>query len=176
MNAEGQAKMTTMVGPVSGELQQEAAVTRRVLERVPGDRLAWKPHSKSMSLGQLAMHVATIPGNIAKLAQVDEFDASNAKFEPPTPKDSAELLAAFEASIQDAREYLAGLSDSAAAANWRMTMKGKEVFNLPRIAMLRAIMLNHWYHHRGQLSVYLRLLDVPVPSIYGPSADENPFV
>ena len=174
MNAEGQAKMT-MVGPLLGELQQEAAVTRRVLERVPGDKLTWKPHAKSMSLGQLAMHTAMIPGAIAKLAQVDEFDASAVSFDPPTPKDTVEILSALDAGVKEAQDYLGGVSDSTATADWRMIMNGKEVFSLPRIAMLRTIMFNHWYHHRGQLSVYLRLLDVPVPSIYGPSADESPF-
>ena len=175
MNAEGQAKMT-MVGPLLGELQQEAAVTRRVLERVPTDKLTWKPHPKSMSLGQLAMHTATIPGGIAKMAQLDEFDASGVDFRlhrsPKTrPKSSRPSMRVSKKP----RSTCAGVNDSAAMASWRMVMNGKEVFSLPRIAMLRTIMFSHWYHHRGQLSVYLRLLDVPVPSIYGPSADENPF-
>ncbi|HTC33782.1 MAG TPA: DinB family protein [Bryobacteraceae bacterium] len=168
--------MTKMMEPVVGELQQEAATTKRVLERVPSDKLGWKPHPKSMSLGQLAMHVATIPGGISKLAQVDEFEVNPANFNQPAPKDAAEILAALEASVKAAEEYLGGVSDSAALGNWRATANGKEVMAMPRAAMLRALMLNHWYHHRGQLSVYLRLLEVPVPTIYGPSADENPFV
>jgi uncharacterized damage-inducible protein DinB len=168
--------MTKMMEPVVGELQQEAATTKRVLERVPSDKLGWKPHPKSMSLGQLAMHVATIPGGISKLAQVDEFEVNPASFNQPAPKDAAEILAALEASVKAAEEYLGGVSDSAALGNWRATANGKEVMAMPRAAMLRALMLNHWYHHRGQLSVYLRLLEVPVPTIYGPSADENPFV
>jgi uncharacterized damage-inducible protein DinB len=158
-----------------GEIAQEASTTKRVLERVPTDKLGWKPHPKSMSLGQLAMHVATVPGAISKLAQVDEFEVDPSNFNPPVPKNREEILAALDASVQAAQEYLSGVSRSAAAGPWRATMQGRELMMMPRAVMLRALMLNHWYHHRGQLSVYLRLLDVPVPSIYGPSADDNPF-
>ena len=157
------------------EIQQEAVITQRVLERYPADKLSWKPHRKSMSLGQLALHVATIPGNLSKLAQLEEFDASQASFDPPAPNDAKEILTALDASVKAAEEYLGGVSESAVMGNWRLTSKGKEVFTIPRVGLLRTIMLNHWYHHRGQLSVYLRLLEVPVPVIYGRSADENPF-
>lgn len=168
--------MSKAFEPMMGEIQQEAATTKRVLERVPSDKLTWKPHARSMTLGQLAMHVATIPGGIARMAEVDEFEINPANFIPATPKDSAEILAALDASVKAAQDYLCGCSDSAAGGNWRLTLNGKEVMAMPRAVMLRSIMLNHWYHHRGQLSVYLRLLEVPVPTIYGPSADENPFV
>jgi uncharacterized damage-inducible protein DinB len=161
--------------PMIGEIQREAATTKRVLERVPGDKLGWKPHPTSMSLGQLAMHVATIPGGITRLAQVDDFEINPANFTPPIPKDTQEILAALDASVITAQGYLGGVSESAAMGNWRATMNGKEVMAMPRAVMIRSIMLNHWYHHRGQLSVYLRMLEVPVPMIYGPSADENPF-
>jgi uncharacterized damage-inducible protein DinB len=157
------------------EIGQEAATTRRVLERVPEDKFAWRPHPKSMSLGQLAMHVATIPEGITRIAQTDEFEVSPANFTPQQPQSRDEILAAMDSGIRTAQEYLAGLTDSTAAATWRAKAQGRELMAMPRIAMLRALLLNHWYHHRGQLSVYLRLLDVPVPSIYGPSADENPF-
>jgi uncharacterized damage-inducible protein DinB len=157
------------------ELQQEAVITMRVLERVPADKLSWKPHPKSMSLGQLALHVATIPGNLSRLAQQEGLDTSQANFDPPPPNNAKEILAALEASIKAAEEYLGAVSESAAMGTWRLTSKGIEVFAIPRVALLRTIMLNHWYHHRGQLSVYLRLLEVPVPVIYGRSADENPF-
>ncbi len=167
--------MIKMLEPMNGEIEQEAATTRRVLERVPADKLTWKPHPKSMTLGQLAMHVATIPGGISKLAQVDEFEINPANFAPPVPKNSEEILAALDASVQTAQEYLGGVTESSAMGTWRAKMNGREVMCMPRATMLRSIMLNHWYHHRGQLSVYLRLLDVPVPTIYGPSADENPF-
>jgi len=168
--------MIKMLEPMMGEIEQEAATTKRVLQRVPADKLKWKPHPRSMSLGQLAMHVAMIPGSITKLAQVDEFEVNPANFNPPDPKNADEILKALDASIQAAREYLSGLSESALMGNWRLKANGKEVMAMPRAGLLRAIMLNHWYHHRGQLSVYLRLLEVPVPTIYGPSADENPFV
>ncbi len=167
--------MIKMLEPMNGELEREAATTRRLLERVPASKLGWKPHTKSMSLGQLAMHVATIPGGISKIAQADEFEINPANFVPPIPKSTEEILAALDTSVQAAQQYLCEVSESAATGNWRLTFQGKEVLAMPRAVMLRSIMLNHWYHHRGQLSVYLRLLDVPVPSIYGPSADENPF-
>ena len=167
--------MTRMLEPMISEIQQEAVITRGILERVPADKLSWKPHRKSMSLGQLALHIAAIPGGLSKLAQLEEFDVANANFNPPEPKDAGEILSTLDNSVKAAKEYLGGLSDSTAFGSWRMISKGKEVLNIPRVAMLRSIMLNHWYHHRGQLSVYLRLLDVPVPAIYGRSADENPF-
>jgi uncharacterized damage-inducible protein DinB len=164
-----------MLEPMMGEIQQEAEITRRVLERVPADKLSWKPHPKSMSLGALALHIASIPGGISKLAQVDEFDVSAANFDAPTPANKEEIFTTLDGSVKAAQEYLGGMSESSAVANWRMTAGPKEIFAMPRIALLRSIMLNHWYHHRGQMSVYLRLLDVPVPVIYGRSADENPF-
>ena len=158
------------------ELQQEAATTRRVLERVPADKLSWAPHPKSMTLGQLAYHVAKIPGDLCgDLAPLEGFDASQANFSPPSPASLDEILAAHDASIATASAYLGALTPEAAAAPWRLTNKDAEVFTIPRSGLLRSILLNHWYHHRGQLSVYLRLLDVPVPVIYGRSADENPF-
>jgi uncharacterized damage-inducible protein DinB len=175
VSREGKHKMIRMLEPLMNEIRQEAAITRRVLERVPADKLTWKPHPKSMSLGQLALHVATIPGNVSKLAQQEGLDTSQANFDPPPPGDAKQILTAFEASIKATEENLGGLSESTAVGNWRLTSKRKEVFTVPRVGLLRTIMLNHWYHHRGQLSVYLRLLEVPVPVIYGRSADENPF-
>ena len=164
-----------LMDAVLGEFQQEAATTKRVLERVPADKLGWKPHPKSMSLGQLAMHIATIPGGITKMAQLDEYEVNPANFDQAGPKDLGEILAALDSGVKEAQGYLGSVSDSAAVGPWRLTANGKEVMAMPRAAMLRMILLNHWYHHRGQLSVYLRLLEVPVPTIYGPSADENPF-
>jgi uncharacterized damage-inducible protein DinB len=164
-----------MLEPMLSELLQETAITRRVLERVPADKLAWKPHPKAMSLGQLALHVATIPGALSKLAELDEFDVSQANFNPPEPGDMSVIHSTFEESVRSAENYLSSLSEQRALATWRMTLRGKELMKVPRVGVLRSIMLNHWYHHRGQLSVYLRLLEVPVPVIYGRSADENPF-
>jgi uncharacterized damage-inducible protein DinB len=157
------------------ELEREAASTRRVLERVPADRLEWQPHPKSMKLGQLALHIATLPGSFARMGRLDGFDAAKAKFTPPSPAGTEEILSALETSIADARSFLSELDDEAAAAPWRFSMGDRELFTVPRLELLRTLLFNHWYHHRGQLTVYLRLLDVQVPSVYGPSADENPF-
>jgi uncharacterized damage-inducible protein DinB len=156
-----------------GELEQEAATTRRVLERVPEDKLGWKPHEKSMSLGQLALHIANTLGTVAKMAARN--DVSPPDFQQAEAGSSAEVLAALDESVAKAKTYLAGVSDESAAEEWRVVAGGQTVMAMPRMGLLRAIMLNHWYHHRGQMTVYLRELDVPVPSVYGPSADENPF-
>jgi len=155
------------------ELEQESKTTRRVLERVPQAHLAWKPHAKSMSLGQLALHVAIAPGNVAELAARDSVEPPKGNF--PEASTAAELVPALEASVAKAKQHLGGMDDAAMTATWRMTSGGRDVMTMPRVAFARAIMLNHLYHHRGQLLVYLRLLDVPVPSVYGPTADENPF-
>ena len=155
------------------ELEQESQTTRRVLERVPQAHLSWKPHPKSMSLGQLALHVATVPGAVAELLVPDSIEAP--QFVHPEAATAAELPAALEASVARARQHLGGLSDAAMASTWRVMQGDRELMAMPRAAFARAIMLNHWYHHRGQLLVYLRLLNVPVPSVYGPTADENPF-
>ncbi|MBI4463905.1 MAG: DinB family protein [Acidobacteria bacterium] len=166
--------MPRIVEPFLAELDQEAQTTRRVLERVPGDKLNWKPHTKSMSLGQLALHVTTIPGAVAQLLANDSFEVPSS-FDQPSAQSAAELIPTLEQSIQSAKEIVGKWDDRKVMETWRLTRNGKDVMAFPRMALLRSVMLNHWYHHRGQLSVYLRLLDVPLPSIYGPSADENPF-
>ena len=158
------------------ELDVEAQTTRRLLERIPEDRLTWRPHPKARTLGQLAMHVATVPGSVAQLgaspspAQAPDFG------DPPHPQRAPEFAAALDESIARAKRVLGGIDDAAATATWRLMRGDRELVALPRVAFLRSIMLNHWYHHRGQLTTYLRELDVRIPSIYGPSADENPFV
>jgi uncharacterized damage-inducible protein DinB len=157
------------------ELETEADATRRVLARVPGDRLAWRPHAKSMSLAQLANHVASIPGAIARLGALDGLDATTADFTPPAAESAEALLSTLDASVATAKEFLAGLSEERAMEPWRLSAGEREVFTMPRIGLMRTLALNHWYHHRGQLVVYLRLLDVPVPAVYGKSADENPL-
>ncbi len=167
--------MTRLVDPLLAELDQEAATTRRVLQRVPDGKLGWKPHAKSMSLGQLALHVASIPGAIAKFLSNDSLDMAGVNFQQPAASSVAELLHTLDDSVKAAKEMLSGLDEQSASATWKLTRGSTQVMAAPRIAVARSIMLNHWYHHRGQLSVYLRLLNVPVPSIYGPSADENPF-
>jgi uncharacterized damage-inducible protein DinB len=159
---------------LAAEIRNEAKATRRVLERVPEDRLDWRPHTKSMSLGQLAQHIAALPGAISRMAAGDSFDAAGIK-PPESAASSAELLATHDASIEAACAFLANLSGEAAMAPWRFLREGREVFTLPRVGILRVLACNHLYHHRGQLTVYLRLLDVPVPAVYGRSADEDPM-
>ena len=155
------------------ELDQEAVTTRRVLERVPDAKLTWKPHPKARTLGDLALHVAMTPGAVAEFVVDSPVQAPD--FVDPSPASAAELVPALDDSIARAKRILGKMDDATLLATWRMMRGNQEVLALPRIAMLRSIMLNHWYHHRGQLSVYLRELDVPIPSIYGPSADENPL-
>jgi uncharacterized damage-inducible protein DinB len=158
------------------EFEQESNTTRRVLERVPDDRLGWKPHAKSMSVGELALHVATSPAFIAEWAVKDAVEMSGAGDPTPQPKSTAEVLAAHDEGVKKTTAALEQIGDEGMHKDWKLTTKdGTTVMGMPKIALVRAIVLNHTYHHRGQLSVYLRMLDVPVPSIYGPSADESPF-
>ena len=165
--------MRTAIDALIQKLDQEARTTRRVLERVPADKLAWKPHEKSMSLGQLALHVATCPGAIAEMSQHSPFPVP--EFTQPSAKSASELVPTLDQSVAKAKEILGSMSDADLGKMWRAVAGNTEVFALPVGAVLRTIMLNHWYHHRGQLSVYLRQVGALVPSIYGPSADENPF-
>jgi uncharacterized damage-inducible protein DinB len=157
------------------ELEREAQTTRRVLERIPNDQLSWRPHAKARTLGQLALHVAMVPGAVAQLAmapspaQVPDFAND------PSPTSTSELVPALDESVAKAKRLLEPLDDAGLMSEWRLMRGNRELLALPRAALLRSIMLNHWYHHRGQLTVYLRELGVSIPSIYGPSADENPF-
>jgi uncharacterized damage-inducible protein DinB len=128
-----------------------------------------------MSLGQLALHVATLPRQLTEFVTGDELDFGAAAAGPPSVDSHEELMAAFTSSIEQARAYLMNLSDDRARGTWRLMAGGRQLFAAPRTAVLRSFLFNHWYHHRGQILVYLRLLDVPVPSVYGPTADENPF-
>jgi uncharacterized damage-inducible protein DinB len=166
--------MTRMGDAILMELEQEATTTRRVLERVPGDKLAWRPHAKSFTLGQLALHIAQLPGVIAGFVTSPTLEVP-AAFTQDQATSAAQVLSALDASLARAKEIVRGLDDATLLSNWSLMRQGQTIMSMPRLAVLRALMLNHWYHHRGQLSVYLRELDVPVPSIYGPSADENPF-
>ena len=156
------------------EFEQEAQTTRRVLERVPDNQLAWRPHEKARTLGELALHVAMVPGAVAELV-ASPSPAQAPQFTDPSPKSASELVPALDHSIAKVREVLGGMNDAALMATWRLMHGDRELLAMPRAAMLRSVMLNHWYHHRGQLTVYLRELGVAIPSIYGPSADENPF-
>ena len=163
-----------MIEGLLAELEQEAETTRRVLERIPQAHLTWKPHPKSMSLGQLALHVATVPGMVAELAALDTIPEPPA-FVQPEAATASELVPSLKESVAKAKRVLGGFDDVRMGAMWRLQSGGREIMAMPRVAFVRAIMLNHWYHHRGQLLVYLRLLNESVPSVYGPTADENPF-
>jgi uncharacterized damage-inducible protein DinB len=155
------------------EFDQECKTTRRVLERVPSDKMGWKPHAKSMSLGQLAMHVASAPAYITGWALQDATEMTGGS--SPEASSTADVLASHDAGVTKTKETLSKIGDAGLGAMWTMKMPdGTTVMTMPKAALVRSIAFNHVYHHRGQLSVYLRLLDVPVPSIYGPSADERP--
>jgi uncharacterized damage-inducible protein DinB len=155
------------------ELAEEAVVTRSVLERVPAGKMHWRPHPRARTLGELAAHVATLPGSIAAMATRDTVEVAD--IASPRPLTAGELPAALDDSLAAARAALAGIGNESLVEMWHLVAAGKSIVSMPRAALLRSIMLNHWYHHRGQLTVYLRELDAAVPSIYGPSADENPY-
>ncbi|HVC20133.1 MAG TPA: DinB family protein [Vicinamibacterales bacterium] len=157
------------------EFDHEMATTRRVLERVPDDKFAWKPHAKSMSMGDLARHLSDLPQMAGMVLTQPGFDlASRPAADPASrPATRAALLEAFDGHVKAAREAIASKTDPEFAAIWSLKRNGQEIFSLPRVAAIRSLVMNHSIHHRGQLSVYLRLNDLPVPSIYGPSADEG---
>lgn len=159
------------VSDILQELEQESQATRRVLERVPEDQLRWKPHPKSMTLGQLAMHVANIPGNIAEISRAP-FDAKT-PIPRPEATTTAEILARLDESLERAKAVLDTTEDAELALPWRMMNGNQELWSIPRGAFLRTVMLNHWYHHRGQLTVYLRQTGALLPTVYGDSADEK---
>ena len=156
------------------EYDHEMANTRKLLERVPEAKFAWKPHPTSFTLGELATHVATIPmwGEIT--IERSELDTAAGQ-RPEPPASTADLLARFDGHSTKTRAALAGRTDAELMAMWSLKHEGKVVFSMPKAIVWRSFVLNHLVHHRGQLSVYLRMLDVPVPSIYGPSADEGSF-
>jgi uncharacterized damage-inducible protein DinB len=148
--------------------------TRRLLERVPEADLAWKPHEKSFSLGQLAFHLANLPSWASAITERTFIDLADIGDDgrPKNPTSCADILARFDANVAAARKALGEKMDAELLAPWTLKRGGHEVFTLPRIAALRSFVMNHSIHHRGQLSVYLRLRNVPLPSIYGPTADE----
>ena len=158
----------------AAELEQEAAVTRRLLERVPVEKAEWKPHEKSMTLGRLAGHVAELPGWGATMFSEDT-DFSTGSHKPFVPSTVEELLARFDQSVARFRQAAEATGDEQMKERWQLRQGDQVFIDLPRAAAVRGVALNHMIHHRGQLSVYLRLLDVPLPSIYGPTADEQVF-
>lgn len=155
------------------EFEKQAPVTRRFLERLPEDKLTWKPHEKSMTAGQLAFHLATVPAGVVQFSLNNPANPPKGEFPQPTSKE--EILLAHDAGVATVRDLLRGMDDAAMHERWRLVAGGNELMAQPRMEFLRDVMLNHWYQHRGQFSVYLRLLNVPVPASWGPSGDEPPL-
>ena len=163
----------SMAQAMLAEFEVQAPITRKFLERLPEDRLMWKPHDKSMSAGQLAYHIAAVPGGIVRFVQNNPAQAPES-FSFPQPASLAEILKVFDESIATVRTLLPKFDDAAMNETWRMVAGGQEVMAQPRAEFLRNVMLSHWYQHRGQFSVYLRMLGAAVPASWGPSADEAP--
>jgi uncharacterized damage-inducible protein DinB len=158
---------------ILAELKQEAKVTRRLLERTPQEVLTWRPHEKSMTLGRLAGHIAELPTLLTAILTQDELDFATANFKPAVPNSTSELLEIFDKNISTASDLLQSQSDERLFGSWKLRHGEKILFEMPRMSVIRSMVLNHIVHHRGQFSVYLRLKDVPLPSIYGPTADEQ---
>lgn len=166
----------TLSASLLPEFDHEMASLRTVLERVPDAKLSWKPHAKSMSLGGLATHLSNLPTWGTRLIEGSEFDLAPPGQPPPRMKElasRAEILAQLETNVAAARKAIAGASDAHLAGPWSLLAGGKKLFTLPRSACLRSFVFSHMIHHRGQLTVYLRMVDVPLPALYGPSADEG---
>lgn len=156
------------------EYDHEMATTRRLLERVPEQEFGWKPHEKSMTLGQLAGHLANIPHWGTITLKTESFDIVDSGYDgrPKAPASREAMLKEYDAKVAETRQLIVNATDAELLARWTFKRAGAEVFSLPRIAALRSFVMNHSIHHRGQLSVYLRLQNVPLPPIYGPTADE----
>ncbi|MBI4558657.1 MAG: DinB family protein [Candidatus Hydrogenedentes bacterium] len=161
-----------MIDAIAQEFGYEAGLTRKMLDRVPEDKLGWKPHEKSMSLGRLAGHIAEIPGYMVVTLSTDELVIDPKSYKPEVATSRSGLLAGFDRRVAEAKSVMEGQTNDHLMLPWRLKMGDRVVFELPRVAVIRSMVLNHTVHHRGQLSVYLRLQGVPVPAIYGPSADE----
>jgi uncharacterized damage-inducible protein DinB len=153
------------------EFDAETKNTRKILEVVPEDKFAWKPHDKSMTLGRLSGHIAELPNWAVHTVQVDTLELTPGQ-KPFSPTSRDELLQKFDANVSEAHTALAGVKEEQLTTIWRLKFGERTVIEMPRAAVIRATVMNHLVHHRGQLSVYLRLLDIPVPGMYGPSADE----
>jgi uncharacterized damage-inducible protein DinB len=168
---------TELIDRLLAELEREAERSRRALERVPEGKHDWKPHDKSMMFGYLAYMVATIPSWVAKEVTEDEMDLApkgGAKWQPPAMQTSAEYLQALAKSFEEANAALRGATEAQLKKRWRLLVGGQVVLEMPRHEMIRDT-INHWVHHRGQMTVYLRLMGAPVPALYGPSADDRRF-
>jgi uncharacterized damage-inducible protein DinB len=162
----------TMSQTLLPEFDNEMKLTRKALERIPDDKFDWKPHEKSMTLGKLAGHLAELPGFATGIIATEGLNFDKGDYKPTPVSNRAEVLALFDKNVAGAREAIMGATDDHLRQNWKMIYQEKALFDAPRAVGLRGMMMNHLVHHRGQLTVYLRLNDIAVPSIYGPSADE----
>ncbi len=163
----------SLIDSIILEFTQESANTRKVLERIPEEKFGWKPHERSMTFGELASHLADSSDWIREILETDDFNLSMANFQPYLAASRAELLETFDKHNAAAKELMKGQPDEKLLQTWRFKIDGNLIFDLPRATVLRSMILNHAIHHRGQLTVYLRLNEIPVPAIYGPSADEQ---
>jgi uncharacterized damage-inducible protein DinB len=163
----------TIAAAFLAELEQEAATARKCLERLPADKFDWKPHEKSMTFSRLATHVAEMFGWTENTVKQDVLDFAEGDWKPFEPKSTEELLKFFDENLAKAKAALGETSDETFMTDWTMRNGEQVYFTMPKVAVMRTFVMNHIIHHRGQLSVYLRLNDIPVPSIYGPSADEG---
>ena len=157
------------------EFDQEMANTRKMLERAPLERFDFQPHPKSWKLDRLAGHVADLPSWIPLTMHTELLEIEPGKYAPFVPSSSQDLLAHFDKHVREARAAIANASDEELNTVWSMKWEGKTMLTMPRIGVLRSMVMNHLIHHRAQLGVYLRLCQVAVPGMYGPSADEPPF-
>lgn len=169
----GTAMSNNIAAALIGELQQEAATTRKCLERIPAEKFDYKPHEKSMTMGRLASHVAEMLGWAKETVEKSEMDFATADYKPYEPQTTEELVAFLDKMVVESVEALKNTSDEAMMENWTLRNGEQIYFTMPRIQVLRGMVFNHIVHHRGQLSVYMRLNDIPVPALYGPSADEG---
>jgi uncharacterized damage-inducible protein DinB len=154
------------------QFQQEAAGTQKILERIPQDHFTWRPHQKSMTLGRLGMHIAELPRWVVRCVQHDSFSFGQDGYKPVVPETLEQIMETFHASLGEAMTALNETSDEAMRQNWKLMYRDMVLYDLPRTAVIGKE-LRHIVHHRGQLSVYLRMLDVPLPNLYGPTADER---
>jgi uncharacterized damage-inducible protein DinB len=159
-----------------GEFDQEMQNTRKVLERLPDEKWSWKPHEKSGTVGWLAGHIATLPGWLTMTVNTEELDyapVNGPSYQPPKIENRQQALANFDKEVGEARTALSSVSDQEMMKGWKLLAGGQEIFTMPRVACIRGMIMNHLIHHRAQLTVYYRLLDIAVPGMYGPSADET---
>lgn len=173
MSSSAPISLNNIASSFIAEFEQEAVVARKCLERVPAEKFDWKPHEKSMTFGRLASHIAEMFGWTPSTLQQPELDFSKMDYKPLEPATTADLVEFLDKNVAEAIDVLRNTSDEVFMENWTMRNGETVYFTMPKITVMRSFVMNHIVHHRGQLSVYLRLNDIPVPALYGPSADEG---